>query len=148
MQFSVNGNPRPIRRTKQAHGQSYVVSLSSTQDQEAGAVAWSLGEVTISYTYRVLLLRQGHLLYLDVGTLTKGLRITLRYGGCGIPEVTPLHFIASAEPARLLQTPPSALTPSVEIGFDGWVLPPSGVAFVWKLEEEVVAPETTPVNGH
>jgi hypothetical protein len=84
----------------------------------------------------VLVRRQGHLLYLDVGTLTKGLRIALRYGGSRIREITTLPFIASAEAPRLSQSPPSVPTPNVEIGFDGWVLPRSGVAFVWTLDNE------------
>jgi hypothetical protein len=139
VQFSVDGKPRTIRRAKQARGQSYVVSVSSKRDAEAGKPASLPLEVTIAYTYRVLVRRQGHLLYLDVGTLTKGLRITMRYGGCSIREITTLPFIASAESARLLQTPPSVPTPYVEIGFDGWVLPRSGVAFVWTLEQELTS---------
>ena len=140
VQFSVDGKPRSIRRTKQARGQSYVVNLSSKQEEEPGGPgSLSPQEVTISYTYRVLVRRQGHLLYLDVGILTKGLRIAFRYGGCGIQDVTTLPFIASAEPPRLTQTPPSVPTPSVEIGFDGWVLPRSGVVFVWALDGELRA---------
>lgn len=62
--------------------------------------------------------------------------MTLRYGGCGIDEVNTLPFIASSEPVRLVQAPPSITSPSLEIGFDGWVLPQSGVAFVWTLQNE------------
>lgn len=139
VQFSVDGKPRTIRRTKQARGQTYVVNLSSKREEAGKPASLSPREVTISYTYRVLVRRQGHLLYLNIESLTKGLKVTFRYGGCGIREVNTLKFIASAEPARLFQTPPSVPTPSVEIGFDGWVLPRSGVAFVWTLEQETAS---------
>jgi hypothetical protein len=69
--------------------------------------------------------------------LNKGLKVAFRYGGCGIREVTTLDFIASAEPTRLAQTPASVSTPAVEVGFDGWVWPRSGVVFGWMLEEEM-----------
>jgi hypothetical protein len=141
MQFNVNGKPRPIRRSRQARGQSYVVNLAYKQVEETGVPASASPQaVIVSYTYRVLVRRGGHLLYLDLGTLTKGLKIAFRYGGCGIQEVTPLCFIASAEPSRVLRSPTSTPTPSIEVGFDGWVLPRSGVAFVWTLQGECAAP--------
>jgi hypothetical protein len=72
VQFTVDGKPQTIRRTKQARGQSYVVNLPDSRAQEADASASSSPrEVTISYAYRVLVRRQGHLLYLDIGTLTR-----------------------------------------------------------------------------
>ncbi|MDN3358916.1 hypothetical protein [Actinomadura sp. DC4] len=63
-----------------------------------------------------MLVRQhGHLRYLNVGALTKGLKISFRYGGCGIQDVNTLDFIANPELARLSQTPASAPTPAVEL---------------------------------
>jgi hypothetical protein len=138
-EFTVDGKPLRIRRTKQARGQTYVVNLPANRPtEEAGKPASSPHGVRIAYTYRLLVRRAGHLFYLDIGSLTKGLKVAFRYGGCGIREVKTLPFIASAEPTRLMQTPPTTPTPRMEIGFDGWVLPRSGVAFVWTLEEETV----------
>jgi hypothetical protein len=37
----------------------------------------------------------GHLLYLDIGSLTKGLTVAFRYGGCGVREAKTLPFIAA-----------------------------------------------------
>ena len=133
VQFKVNGKPLPIRRTRQARGQSYVVNLPDRgREQADAAAATATQEVTIAYTYQVLVRRHGHLLYLDIGRPTRGLRVAFRYGGCGISGVTPLDFIASATAARITETP----TPSIEMAFDGWVLPKSGVAFVWTLDTE------------
>jgi hypothetical protein len=137
VEFTVDGKLVRIRRTKQARGQTYVVNLpASTGTEETGVPVSSPHGVRIAYTYRLLVRQAGHLLYLDIGSLTRGLTVAFRYGGCGIRNVNTLPFIASAEPARLMQTPPATPTPRVEIGFDGWVLPRSGVAFVWALEDE------------
>lgn len=52
--------------------------------------------------------------------------------------VNVLDYIAGARQPRIAQLPASDPTPSVEIGYDGWVFPKGGVAFVWMLESELV----------
>jgi hypothetical protein len=128
VQCAVNGTDRPIRRTQRKGSQLYTATIPETTDDE---------EITISCTYRVLVQRHGHLLYLDIPRPTKGLQVQLWYGDCGIRRVNTLDFIASAQEPRILRSPASVPTPSVEIGFDGWIFPKSGVAFVWVLEEEL-----------
>jgi hypothetical protein len=93
--------------------------------------------VTITYTYRVLVQRHGHLLYLDLPRPTKGLKVQFNYAGAGIGRVNTLDFIANSQSARVENTPDSAPGRSVSIGFDGWIFPRSGIAFVWVLEGEV-----------
>lgn len=122
MQFTVDGQPQSIRRSKRARSQTYTVSLTNREEEAAASAASSAREVTIAYTYKVLVRQQGQLLYLNLGGLTRGLKISLRYGGCGIHEINTLDFIASAKPVRLAQTPASVPTPAVEVSFDGWVL--------------------------
>jgi hypothetical protein len=70
----------------------------------------------------------------DIPRPTKGLQVQFWYGDCGIRRVNTPDFIASAQQPRILRSPSSVPTPSVEIGFDGWNFPKSGVAFVWVLE--------------
>ncbi len=128
VQCAVNGTDRPIRRTQRKGSQLYTATIPETTDDE---------EITISCTYRVLVQRHGHLLYLDIPRPTKGLQVQLWYGDCGIRRVNTLDFIASAQEPRILRSPASVPTPSVEVGFDGWIFPKSGVAFVWVLESEL-----------
>ena len=112
----------------------------------------SLGDATaiagrtlaISYTYRVPIPQQGHLLHLDISRPTKGLRVELAYGGCGIRRVNVIDYIASSRQPGLTRLPPSEPTPSVALHFDGWILPKAGVAFVWVLEQELA---TVPGDG-
>lgn len=93
--------------------------------------------VTVSYAYRVLVQQHGHLLYLDISRPTKGLKVQFAYGNCGIRYVNVLDYIASSRQPRLSHLPASGPSPSIEVGFDGWVFPKAGVAFVWVLEEEL-----------
>jgi hypothetical protein len=129
-QFTVDGRTRPIRRTARAGTQIYTVSLG----KQAGS---SSRAVKVSYTYRTLVQQNGHLLYVDITKPTKGLRVELWYGDCGIKYVNVLDMIASSTQARVARTPDTVPTPSVAVGFDGWVFPRSGVAFVWVLEDEL-----------
>ena len=129
VQCAVNGTDRPIRRTQRKGSQLYTATIPETTYEE----------VTISCTYRVLVQRHGHLLYLDIPRPTKGLQVQLWYGDCGIRRVNTLDFIASAQEPRILRSPASVPTPSVDVGFDGWIFPKSGVAFVWVLESELGA---------
>lgn len=94
-------------------------------------------EVMVSYTYRVLVQRHGHLLYLDLPRPTKGLRIQLDYTAAGIRRVNTLDYFAGSQQARVGQAPRSSSTKTVDVGFDGWIFPRSGVAFVWVLEDEL-----------
>ena len=129
VQLTVNGKPRTVRRTERQGAQFYTASL--------GAAATSRDLVAIVYTYRVLVQRHGHVLYLDLPRPTKGLKVQFNYGDAGIRRVNTLDFIASAQLARVENTPDSVAARSVDIGFDGWIFPRSGVAFVWVLEDEV-----------
>jgi hypothetical protein len=131
VQLSVDGKARTVRRTQRQGAQLYTASL--------GTAAMTGKPVVVAYTYRVLVQRHGHVLYLDLPRPTKGLKVQFTYQGAGIRRVTPLDFIASSEPARIEQTPASVPARSVDIGFDGWIFPRSGVAFVWVLEDELGA---------
>ena len=81
--------------------------------------------VTVDYTYRVLIQRHG--LYLDLPRPPKDLKVQFDYGDAGISRVTTLDFIASAETARVQDTPSSTPARMVTIGFDDWIFPRSGV---------------------
>jgi hypothetical protein len=130
--FAVNGQARTPRRTSRKGSQHYSVSLD--EEFRAGE------EVTISFTYQVLARQAGHLLYLDVPRPAKGLHVQFWYGDTGIHHVDALDFIASAGRPRIVRTPATAPTPSIDIGFGGWVFPRAGVGFVWVLEGEMAAP--------
>jgi hypothetical protein len=128
VQLAVDGVERPVRRTVRRGAQVYTVAL--------GKAATTSNEVTISYTYRILVQRHGHLLYLDLPRPTKGLHIQLNYGQAGIRYVNVLDYFASPDASRVERSPATASARTIDVGFDGWVFPRAGVAFVWVLDDE------------
>jgi hypothetical protein len=129
VEFTVDGVARPIRRTARAGSQLYSVSLGAK-------VVEAARPVRIAYTYKTLVRRDGHLLYLALNQPTKGLNVQLRYGGVGIAAVSVLDFIASSRKTTVTTSPATLPEPTVGVTIDGWALPQSGVAFVWTLADE------------
>lgn len=130
LQLSVDGKPRQIRRTTRKGAQIFSVNL--------GPATTTGDEITIVFVYRVLVQRHSHLLHLDLPRPTKGAYFQLHYAGTGIRFVNTLDYFASSQRARVnASTDTSAKT--VDVGFDGWVFPRSGVVFVWVLEDELDA---------
>lgn len=127
LQFTVDGKPHPIRRTASRGIQLFTADLGEAS--EHGAV--------ISYTYRTLVRRRGHLLRIEPARLTKGFAVRFGYAGCGLRFVNTLDYIAGAWQARLGELPPSDPAPSSQVSYDGWVFPRGGVVFVWGLDDEV-----------
>lgn len=136
LQLSVNGKVKNIRRTERPGAQLYTANL--------GKGANGGEEVTVAYTYRILVQRHGHVLYLDLPRPTKGLHVQLDYAGAGIRRVNVLDFIASSESTRIDQAPEAASARTIDVGFDGWIFPRSGVAFVWVLDDELARATPTP----
>ena len=93
IELTVDGRRRPVRRTTRTGAQVFTVSLGDETALAGRAL-------TISYTYRVLIQQQGHLLHLDISRPTKGLRVELAYGGCDIRRVNVVDYIASSPAAR------------------------------------------------
>ncbi|WP_082376144.1 hypothetical protein [Nocardiopsis sp. NRRL B-16309] len=129
VQFTVNGEERRIRRSSRKDEQTYTV--------DTGVAAGSSEEAKISYTYRALVQKNSHLLAIDFPRPAKGVKVELWYGNSGIRHMTVLDPIASAQKSHITQRPDSVPTSTVEVGFDGWIFPRSGVVFVWVLEGEI-----------
>lgn len=124
VQFSVDGDPRTIRRAERKAGQTYTVSVGKDL-----VVAGK--PVTISYTYRALVPQHGHLLHLDMEAPTRNVSVQLDYSDTDIDYVNVLDFFVSSHKTRVEHMPPNVPEKSVLVGHDGWVFQRSGVAFVW-----------------
>lgn len=130
LQFSIDGEQLQARRS--TRGKSQVLAVNLGEQAVAAKQA-----VTLAYTYRTLVRQDGHLLHLDISQPTKGLHVEFSYKACGIGYINVLDYIAGARQPQIAQLPANDPTPSVEIGYDGWVFPKGGVAFVWVLESEL-----------
>ncbi|OXM65323.1 hypothetical protein [Amycolatopsis vastitatis] len=128
LQLSVNGREKKIRRSAQEGSQLTTVSL--------GQAATS-SEVTISYTYRVLVQRHGHLLYIDLPRPAKGVHVQLDYARAGVRRVNVLDYFASPDASRIELSPAATPAKTVDVSFDGQTFPRAGVAFVWVLDDEM-----------
>ena len=132
VELTVDGRPRPVRRTARSGTQVFTAGLGEESTTAGRTLA-------ISYTYRVVVQQHGHLLHLDISRPTKALKVQFAYGGCGIRHVNVVDYIASSRRARLSRLPAAGPTPSIALGFDGWILPKAGAAFVWVLEREMAS---------
>lgn len=130
MRVAVDGKTQTVRRSARSKGQFYTADLGE-QLATAGR------EVTISYTFRVLVQRDGHLLHLEIARPTKGFHIEFGYAGCGIQRVNVLDYVAAVKQPTISELPAHGPSPSVSLSFDGWVMPKGGVGFVWVLEGEM-----------
>ncbi|WP_027932174.1 hypothetical protein [Amycolatopsis thermoflava] len=128
LQLAIDGKARKIRRTVRQGAQLASVTLGQDAVER---------DVTISYTYRVLVQRHGHLLYLDLPRPAKGVHFQLDYAQAGIRRVNVVDYFASPDVARLEQSPADVPTKTVNVSIDGQVFPRAGVAFVWVLEDEL-----------
>lgn len=127
VQFTVDGQERPIRRSARKGGQTYMVNLGVDAKH-------SEQPVTIAYTYKTVTTADGHLLYFDLEQPTNGISVEIAYGETPIDTVSVLDFIASSRKARIVRSPAQVPERSVRLEFDGWAFPRSGVAFVWSSE--------------
>lgn len=129
LQVTINGKHPSMRYAKRATSQTISVP-TGIKDGE-------VKELSVSYTYRALVERHGHMLILETGQLSKGMHVEFNYGDCGIRYVNVVDAIASTDEPMISRTPTHVETPSISVGFDGWVLPKAQVGFVWVLSEEL-----------
>ncbi|MDX8029394.1 hypothetical protein SK803_04190 [Lentzea sp. BCCO 10_0856] len=125
----VDGKEREIQRTSRDGAQVYTASLGEKVPPDQ--------EVTLSYTYRALVQRHGHELYLDVPRPAKGLHVQLDYASAGIRRMNTIDYISSSQRPRVEHSRRTDDAKTVNISFDGWTLPRAGVAFVWVLNDEL-----------
>jgi hypothetical protein len=124
LDFTVDGVSRPIRRSTRQGSQTYTATLDDDTMKRGKPV-------TLAYTYCTLIAAAEHLIQLRIDQPTKGLSVQLDYSDTDITHVNVLDFMASSERTVVTRSPPGVPERSVAIGFDGWAMPRSGVAFVW-----------------
>lgn len=131
VQFSVDGQPRDIRRRAQGKSQTYSVEVGKDVVERAAPVA-------ISSTTRTLVRQHGHLINIDIEQPSRGLAVELDYAECAIEQVRVLPFFPSSKRPRFLNMPESVPDRTVSVAIDGWLMPDSGAALVWVLDRETI----------
>lgn len=140
VEYTVDGDSRPIRRSTRKGGQVYTASV--------GRDAVATGTpVRLSYTYRTITPPTGHRLYIDIEQPTKGISVELDYGDCDIAEMSVLDLVASSRQTVVRRTPSGVPGRSLAVEFDGWVFPRTGFAFVWTLNDELSTTHDRSASG-
>lgn len=124
VQFTVDGQERPIRRSARSDGQTYTVAVGRD-------VVTACKPVVVSYTFRTLVSVASHVLNIDLEQPTRGIQVELDYSDVDIQTVSVIDSIASSRQARITRSPKNVPGRTVNVEFDGWAFPRSGVAFVW-----------------
>lgn len=133
MDFTLDGEPRPVRRTGKKDSQTYSVDMG-VERIDAGK------PVVVAYTYRTIANDLDGLLQLRVDQPTRGLAVELDYSDTNIVSVRALDFIAGSRPAQISHSLASVPGKKVSVKFDGWVFARSGVAFLWTEAADGVSP--------
>ncbi|WP_228805406.1 hypothetical protein [Nocardia farcinica] len=138
VQFTVDGQERPIRRAARKGAQTYSVNLGIPTDER-------VQQRTISYTYRLMPAVHNRLLHFDVEQPTRGIDIELDYSDTDIAYVNMIDFIASSQKSIVTKSPETVPGKMIGLQFDGWIMPKSGVAFAWVTNDELRRGQ--PVHG-
>ena len=129
LELTVDGRPQPIRRSTRATGQTYSVDLD--EDARSGK------PVRIRQVFRTITPQWSHRLYFAVRQPTRGWSLRLDYTDTNIGDMRVNDTVATAPAARIVRSPEAVLGKVIALESDGWLMPGSGVAFTWTLNEEL-----------
>ena len=129
LELTVDGRPQPIRRSTRATGQTYSVDLD--EDARSGE------PVRIRQVFRTITPQWSHRLYFAVAQPTRGWSLRLDYTDTNIAEIQVSDTISPTPPARITRSPEAVPGKVIAVEASSWLLPRSGVAFTWALEDEL-----------
>ena len=129
LELTVDGRPQSIRRSTRATGQTYSVDLD--EDARSGK------PVRIRQVFRTITPQWSHRLYFAVRQPTRGWSLRLDYTDTNIAEVQVSDTISPTPPAHITRSPEAVPGKVIAVEASSWLLPRSGVAFTWALEDEL-----------
>ena len=129
LELTVDGRPQPIRRSTRATGQTYSVDLD--EDARSGK------PVRIRQVFRTITPQWSHRLYFAVRQPTRGWSLRLDYTDTNIGDMRVNDTVATAPAARIVRSPEAVPGKVIALESAGWLMPGSGVAFTWTLDEEL-----------
>ena len=133
LELTVDGRSQTIRRSTRKTGQTYSVDLD--EDAVQGQ------PVRIRQVIRTVVPRWGHRLFFEVAQPTRDLSVHLDYSDTTIADLRVSDTVATAQAARVTRMPDAVPSKAVTVEASGWLMPHSGFAFTWALQDEL--PQTT-----
>ncbi len=129
LEFSVDGEPRRIRRSAKKSSQVYSVNVGDDVVRDGKPVR-------IRHVYRTITSKSGHMLAVAIVQPTRGLTLSLDYTDTDIASMRVSDLVSSARRPRVSRLPEVTPGKLVTIDVDGWLLPQAEVSFVWSLASE------------
>lgn len=129
LELTVDGRSQTIRRSTRKTGQTYSVSLD--EDAVQGQ------PVRIRQVIRTVVPQWGHRLFFEVAQPTRDLSVHLDYSDTTIADLRVSDTVATAQSARVTRMPDAVPGKAVTVEASGWLMPHSGFAFTWALQDEL-----------
>jgi hypothetical protein avisC_04866 len=125
-QFTVDGVELSFERQTDDVSQVYIVDLGEqvVRDEKP---------VVVSFAFRTLVPRDGHVVHIDIDRPTKGLEVELTYDAAAIRRVRLMDFASRGDGGRIIT---ESEIPVVRYRYDGWLFPRAGLVFAWTLADE------------
>ena len=125
-QFTIDGKAIPFTRQADDVSQVYIVDLGEqvVRDEKS---------VVVSFAFRTLVPRDGHVVHIDIDRPTKGLEVELTYDSAAIRRVRLMDFASRGDGGRIIT---ESEIPVVRYRYDGWLFPRAGLVFAWTLAGE------------
>ena len=129
LEFTVDGRPQTIRRATRKSGQTYTVHLDAkSRTGEA---------VRLRQIFRTITPCWGHRLFFELPQPARNMALSLDYTNTDITHMRVSDTVASARPVHVVRSPQEVADKVVKVSADGWLMPKSGFAFTWTLEQEL-----------
>lgn len=129
LEFTVDGRPQTIRRATRKSGQTYTVHLDAkSRTGEA---------VRLRQIFRTITPCWGHRLFFELPQPARNMALSLDYTNTDIAHMRVSDTVASARPVHVVRSPQEVADKVVKVSSDGWLMPKSGFAFTWTLEQEL-----------
>ena len=129
LELTVDGRSQTIRRSTRATGQTYSVDLD--EDARSGK------PVRIRQVFHTITPQWSHRLYFAVAQPTRGWSLRLDYTDTNIGDMRVNDTVATAPAARIIRSLEAVTGKVIALESAGWLMPHSGVAFTWTLDEEL-----------
>ena len=125
-QFTIDGKVIPFARQADDVSQVYIVDLGEqvVRDEKP---------VVVSFAFRTLAPRDGHVVHIYIDRPTKGLEVELTYDPAAIRRVRLMDFASRGDGGRIIT---ESEIPVVRYRYDGWLFPRAGLVFAWTLAGE------------
>ena len=129
LEFTVDGRPQTIRRATRKSGQTYTVHLDAkSRTGEA---------VRLRQIFRTITPCWGHRLFFELPQPARNMALSFDYTNTDITHMRVSDTVASARPVHVVRSPQEVADKVVKVSADGWLMPKSGFAFTWTLEQEL-----------